>query len=206
VTRVAPVQVARWALKAGWRTPNSQTAIAVGIAQGADPAKPGGVWGVGGPANDGQGQANAAFAQWKTQGWDEFPAWSSAAWRLYLPTAAAAQALANADALLDQGVDVATQPARDAAGAVLAPFQGAVDILDYLGTEEFWQRGIKIALGVGLLVIASVSIAWTTTTRPLFQAVGILDDKINQQLPLVEGGQQVIVVPKKGPVGSSASP
>jgi len=205
VTRAAPVQLARWALKAGFRTPNSQTAIAVAIAQGADPAAPGGAWGVGGPANDGQGQANVAYAQWKTQGWDEFPAWQAGAWRLYLPTATTAQALANLDVVVDQGADVITRPAQDAVSAAVAPFQGAANLLDYIGTDEFWQRAIKIGLGFVLLAAAAIQIAWTGAARPVFQAVGILDSKIAQQLPLAEGKQEFVIVPKSRPVGGSAA-
>jgi hypothetical protein len=176
MSQAAPIQVARWALKAGWRTPNSQVAIAVSLAQGADPAAPGGAWGVGGPAGDGQGQANAAFAQWKTQGWDEFPAWRTGSWRLYMPMAAAAQAAANADALVDKAGDVAAAPVE----AATAPLQATAALASYVGTNEFWQRTVKIGLGVALIAIAAVSLAWTTTARPFFQSVGILDTEVDR--------------------------
>lgn len=181
MSRATPVQVARWALRAGFRTPNSQTAIAVSLAQGADPVAPAGAWGIGGPVGDGQAQASAAFAQWKTQGWDEFPAWSSGAWRLYLPTATTAQALANLDAVADQGVGVVTNPVKEAVTGVTAPFQGAANILDYMGTEEFWRRAMKITIGLLMVTGAAIQLAWTTGARPALNVIGLVDSKIQEQ-------------------------
>jgi hypothetical protein len=157
-------------------------AVAIGLANGSDPAKPGGVWGVAGPAGDGLGQARAAHAQWQQQGWDEFPVWRSGAWRLFLPSAAIAIAAAGIGGIVDRADDVVDQAVDAGVATVTGPFQPAIDIAAYVGTDEFWNRAIKIGLGVTLLIIAAGSIAWTSTTRPIFQAVGILDRKIQGQM------------------------
>lgn len=182
MARVNGVQIARWAATAGWRLPNLEVAVSIGLANGSDPAKPGGVWGVGGPAGDGAGQARAAHAQWQQQGWDEFPAWRSGAWRLYLPMAVAAIAAAGVTGAVDRADDVVDQAADRAVGAITSPFQPAIDLAAYVGTDQFWNRAVKVTLGVTLLAIASVSLAWTMGARPVFQAVGVIDRKIQQQM------------------------
>lgn len=187
MAKVSGVQIARWSASAGWRTPNLEVAVAIGLANGSDPAKPGGVWGVGGPSGDGAGQAVAAHAQWKTQGWDEFAVWRSNAWQLYLPSAVAAIGVAGVAGAASAAGDVAGRGADAAATAAAAPFQPAIDVVSYVGTDEFWNRTIKIGLGVSLLVIAAASLAWTMGARPVFEAVGIVDRKISEQLPLAEG-------------------
>jgi hypothetical protein len=181
MARVTGVQIARWAATAGWRLPNLEVAVAIGLANGADPAKPGGVWGVGGPAGDGAGQARAAHDQWRTKGWDEFPAWRSGTWRLYVPLAVASIAAAGVTGAVGRADDVVDQAADRAVGAVTSPFQPAIDLAAYVGTDQFWNRAVKVTLGLGLLLIASVSLAWTMGARPVLRAVGAIDEQIQQQ-------------------------
>lgn len=182
MAKVSGLQVARWAGSAGWRTPNLEVAVAVGLANGSDPAKPGGVWGVGGPAGDGAGQARAAHAQWQSQGWDEFPAWRSNAWRLFTPLAVAAIAAAGVASVPGAVGGAVGAGADAAAGAVASPFKPAIDVAAYVGTDEFWGRTVKVVLGATMLIIAAASLAWTGFTRPFFQAVGVLDSKIQSQM------------------------
>jgi hypothetical protein len=165
-------------------------AVAIGLANGSDPAKPGGVWGVGGPAGDGLGQARAAYAQWRQQGWDEFPAWSSGAWRLYIPSAAIAVAAAGIGGIIDRTDDVVDQAADAGVSTLAGPFKPAIDLAAYVGTDEFWNRAIKIGLGVTLLIIAAGSIAWTGATRPIFQAVGVLDKEVDRAATKLVTNQQ----------------
>ena len=158
--------------------------MAVGMAQGADPAGNGGVWGVGG-SGDGAAQAKAAFALWQGKGWGEFPAYRSRSYLLYVPIAVVAIATAG----LGQVADVVTQPAQDAANAATAPFRGAVALADYVGTNEFWHRAVKIGVGTALMLIGMASIAWTAGMRPFFQAVGVLDEKIAAQADVATGAR-----------------
>jgi hypothetical protein len=190
VARVSGPEIARWAATAGWRIPNLEVAVAIGLANGSDPAKPGGVWGVGGPAGDGLGQARAAYAQWRQQGWDEFPAWSSGAWRLYIPSAAIAVAAAGIGGIIDRTDDVVDQAADAGVSTLAGPFKPAIDLAAYVGTDEFWNRAIKIGLGVTLLIIAAGSIAWTGATRPIFQAVGVLDKEVDRAATKLVTNQQ----------------
>jgi hypothetical protein len=45
---------------------------------------------------------------------------------------------------------------------------------------------VKVVLGGILLIGSGMAIAWTAGTRPVLQAVGVIDEKIARQVPIAE--------------------
>jgi len=177
VSRVDAVQVARWASGAGFTYANLEVAVAVGLANGSDPAKPGGVWGVGGPANDGAGQAATAHQLWDTKGWAEFPAYRSGAWRLYTPQALIAINVAGLTKIASGAAQAATGPPQAAVSTAESAATFA-SIAAYSTTEEFRVRGVKIGLGLALIGIGVTMITWGVVMRPFLEALGWLDERV----------------------------
>lgn len=164
MSRAAPAQISSWAHDGGWADVTDRiTATAVALAEGADPAQPNGLWGVGGPADDGLGQARHAFAAWQSQGWGAFPAHRSGRWRLYLPIATAAVPV---ETIIDQGSSVVDR---------LNPLPTLGRTLEIVAAPE---RLVKIIVGLGMIMVG----AFMLTKQTMDVAMGKVfevDEAIN---------------------------
>jgi hypothetical protein len=165
-------QIVTWVVLAGFTGPDRVTAVALAHAAGSDPAKPGGLWGVGGAAGDGQSQANAAYASFKANGFAGFPAHRGAAWLLFVPLASAELAqwaggvvVSNPGAAAAQVGPAAVSAAAPA--AVSGPLQEAGAAINFLTQPITWQRVSKIIIGGGLVLIASLRLAYRTGYKPI---------------------------------------
>jgi hypothetical protein len=187
VTIAAPLSIAGWVLDAGFTgisDPNVATAIALSF--GRDPARPGGLWNVGGPTNDGPAQAKVAYGVFKDKGWGAFN-YNKAAAALYLPVAQAsviaAQGLRKSEGT--PAGDVANTAVSAATGlqGTLQPF---IEIGTWLTTPGGWERIVKMVVGVGLIFIGWGLLAVKYGGLPVLRAVGIADEKVAQQAALVD--------------------
>lgn len=177
MARQNPAIIARWVVDAGWSVTDRVTAVAVGVAGGADPDAPNGVWGIPGPARDGPGQARDALEHFRADGWTDFPMHRNGRWALYVPIAAAAVATLGA-ATVARDIPNPVEAAKDTAGAVqdLADtLTKPIRTLAYLGTAEGQERVAKFMLG-GALIILGAFIFATRFTRNLTNSVS---DKIS---------------------------
>lgn len=189
MTAAKPAQVARWAADAGFTFVNLEVAVAVALATGSDPAKSGGVWGVGGPANDGPGQAKHAHQLWASKGWGEFPAYRSGRWRLYTPAALVAINIAGIGKIVGGATNVAGDLAQTAQTTAqsAATFAG---IATYSTTEEFRVRAVKIVLGATLIGISAMTITWGVVFRPFLEALGWIDERVAESQAAVRASVQ----------------
>ncbi len=124
MARASAATVASWVRSAGFTGAAAVTATANALASGADPGRPGGLFGTAG--GDGPAQAAAARAAYAANGFAGFPTYSHGTWALYEPTAAAAVATlpAAAPARIPSPPDV-IDAARTAAGNLGGPVQAA---------------------------------------------------------------------------------
>ena len=166
--------VARWVIPY-WRGVTDETiAVTVGMARGADVNAAGGVFGQGGPAGDGKGQAAAAYAVFQEKGWKAFPERSSGQAALRWPQAAAAVAAAHAT---DTAGDVASDVGGAAGGAVSTATDTAtgigelagesVALMRFLTDPNTVIRGVKILIGGALLIVGAVMIQTGKVTLPI---------------------------------------
>lgn len=169
----SPHQLGLWVAQTPWTSLQDRTtAIAVGVANGADVAKPGGIWGTGG-GSDGPSQAQAAYAAYKAGGWNAFPAYRSGRYRLFIPIAAEAAAVA---AVQTGSVvpDIVSSPIED----TVAAFGGLASLGTYLISPAIWERAAKVVLGGALIAIGIMLWTKQNAVDPLVSKLTELDDMI----------------------------
>jgi hypothetical protein len=190
--RLADVDVAKLVLAAGWTgVPDRVTAIAVGLATGANPVAPNGVWGVPGGGTDASQQARAAKAVFDQGGWSQFPTYRSGRHVLYLPTAQVALTAAVAGVIGGQVSDQVSGVVDDATGAVKTvtqPWTDAQRILSYITTEQFWSRTAKFIIGGVLVGISALSLSYTTAGKPFRDFIFNTDRRIAEGAIIAEMG------------------
>lgn len=172
-----PVAIATHAARAGFRGADLVTSVAVALAEsGGNETRAGGLWNIGaGPPGTPASQAQKAFERHKSGGWDQWAAYRSNAYLLYVPLATAAAATADVAAIVKDPagaagnvVDAITDaiPGADMLGAA----QGAVAIAykagAWLGDRHNLERVAQVVVGVGLIVASVVMLA-----RPAIGAV-----------------------------------
>lgn len=175
----SPVQVAGWVIGAGWPAVDQITATAIGLATGADPTRQGGLFGIGGPP-DGAGQAGAALAAYRANGWKAFPAYPSARRILLMPAAGAAVAAADAAKVataVPNPVAVVTQTGTAAVGGIEqagAALTGIAGMVALLTQRDMWIRASKVAIGAALIFVGSLAIVQREVAgRVLAKAGGV---------------------------------
>lgn len=169
---VTPIHVASWLRDAGMSGSGWVDVTAIGLATGPDPSKPGGVWGIGGPAGDGPAQAREAASRYASKGVDGFPAGKSGGYRLMLPLAAATTAGVSATEPVGdvaQGAITAGQTAADAA-AQLAEL--GLRINRAIADPVQWQAIAYTMAGATLIALGVVGILYGVVVRPGISAGG----------------------------------
>jgi len=172
MSRAAAEAIGSWAWVSGWRGTDLAVSIAVAMATGGDPARAGGLYGIGG-GGDGPSQANAAYAKWKTNGWTDFPTHQSRGYLLFMPQATVAAGIVSSVGPPTQTAVEAGQAAAGAVSSAVDNVSGVVDnatsiveeplaVLRFLTLPQTWQRIAKI--GGGFILVAVGTFLLTQST------------------------------------------
>lgn len=195
----APIVLAGWTLGAGFTGQDAVRATTIALANGANPGRPSGLWGVGGPTNDGPGQAAAAYAAFRDQGWAAFTGkYDGGRAALYLPIATAAVPAAEAAHVARQvpivedvsnagkalGGGNPGEPAVSNGNPLFTALATPITVLNFFTQPNAWNRIAKVTIGMILITIGSASLTNRTVLQPLLRGLGIVDEKIAQQAAL----------------------
>jgi len=176
--------IADWVIPNWQNTRDRVIAVTIGLARGGDPNRAGGVFGQGGPAGDGAGQAAAAYAVWRDRGWDAFPERSKGAAALYWPVAAAAvaeRAVQQPVSAVVNAPGVVAQTASDVTRAIDGVVGQAADALavaHWLTTPNAWVRITKVAAGIGLVFIGALMITFNRVDTPFNKGLQKVDEML----------------------------
>jgi hypothetical protein len=164
-------------------------AVAVGLAQGADPNAAGGVWGLSDAPADPVGQARQALQVKASGGWSAFPSYRSGGYLLYMPLATTAVSVVSVSTVTSSvatatgtgvaaGVDAVTEPVQTAGSTVERAGMLATFLLQPAG----WERIAKVVLGLGLIFIGSATLvgkfALGSTERVVRGPAGVAQEVI----------------------------
>lgn len=184
MARANALTIADWVIPLWSDTRDRVIAVTIGLARGGDTDRAGGVFGQGGPAGDGPGQAAAAYQVWRSKGWDGFPERGSGAAALYWPVAAAAvaeravqgpvSAVVNAPGQVVQSA----QDTANALGGLVGQAQDAFAVAHWLTTPNAWVRIAKVGIGIGLVFIGTLMITFNRTDTPFTKGLEKVDDML----------------------------
>jgi len=161
MARVGAVQVATWVIRGGFTGLERTGATAVGIATGADPDAPGGVFGVGGTPGDGLAQAKAAHDATTAGGMAALPAYRTGRHIIYLPAAQAALTIAVGQLV----ADAIPNPVADAADTVKQTVSDVTAPLRYVFSTEAQERVGKFIIGTALIIVGAFVFATSGARR-----------------------------------------
>lgn len=185
-----PLDIPRWVVQAGWGMPDATIAVAVALRQ-PDPAKPGGLFGLG-TAGDGAAQAKAAYASYKAGGWSVFPAYRDNSYLLYMPTAGVLLAALTPSVAIEKG------------GQEIAEATGIADaqrIAGWLTNPRAWERITQVVIGVIFVAGSGFLIAKRVGYDPVIRTFTKADRAVARQT-----GLSLTVGASTAPSGGGSSP
>lgn len=167
------IAIAKHAATAGFRGNDLviSVAVALGSSLGND-SQAGGLWDLPGvPGGDPAGNATKAYARWKAGGWDQWSAYTSKRYLLFMPGAAASAAAKEVLDIIGEAGEKAGD-AIDTGKDMLDAAQNAVGALQkagaWLSKRENIIRVAQVAIG-GAMIIAAVAMI----TRPERALTGV---------------------------------
>jgi hypothetical protein len=169
--------IASWVMP-HWTDPRDRIiATTVGLVHAGDLGKASGVFGKGGTVGDGPSQAAAAYAAWRSGGWEAFPERTSGAAALYWPIAAAAVA----EQTVQKGAGAAADKvgaAGDAASSVASSVSDIATVANWITTPNASVRIVKVVIGAGLIAIGSLMLSLSVIGTPFTNLLNRKGDEV----------------------------
>jgi hypothetical protein len=159
-------ELARWIRDAGWPRDQEAKAWSMAVANGMDPDRPGGIFGLAdAPKADGPAQAKHGYTVWSSEGFKPFAADRTGAWIPWMLSAQATFLTVQLGPIVTPGeaAEVVTEQAKATLTPVLNPITSRIDmVLDtirYAFSEEGRQRLSKYGLGLAFTLAGAILVA-----------------------------------------------